>query len=275
MHLDHCVEKPMLKAHTTEDYVFITGIITPQQVMDEFYRLKFDEESLNLQKNCLTDEIIRESPNFREFFFSFAWEGTNYEKSPLGIIEELNPITPDVMETFKQELLMKPVYFYTRDKGIETVENTSCITRQEKESLPFILPVPFTWRRDKVFRGVSYDIFYIDRDIEVFYLIERVLKLVNPSKHIQLSEKRKMSALILESGTCMPKQGDIEFLRKKVLEGINEDIESIGKHFRERAVNELESIYFYNKKWEERINELFGVTGTRLSQVFGSLSNDR
>lgn len=269
LHNHYPYSYPKLPAygHTTEDYVILfCRHFTVEDIMQTLERMNIEEINLENQKDILKEEIKRETSNREEFFFRFVWEGTNYEKSPLGSIARVDTITAAILEDFRRQLISKNILFYSREKGIEIL-NLSNSENSPAPGKPLSLPIAQTWKMNRPFREKWYNIYFFDRDIEAFYLLERVLKELNPARHIQLSEKKRMSALIVEKGADFPLGQNISFLKEKAFEGINKDLADIKANFREQAVNELESVYFYGQQWQDRVARLFNTTENQLSEL--------
>ncbi len=250
-----------IRGHTTEDYVILFCMgLNPEGVMDVLQRMRFAAERIAYHKKILIDEIEQESANDEEAFFYFVWQGTEYEKSPLGTVEATAGITPDKMEELRQGVLKKPIYFYRSSAGLEIINGNG-------QMVPASPAPNITWRRNISFRERGYDICYFNQHIETFYLLTRVLKNLNPDKHIQLSEKKRMSALVLESGTTFPTARSIGPLRREALKDIDAHLLGIRANERERALNELESVYFYGRSWPERIKDLMATADRHLLEL--------
>ncbi|MEA3295821.1 MAG: hypothetical protein U9Q27_01595 [Patescibacteria group bacterium] len=101
--------------------------------------------------------------------------------------------------------------------------------------------------------------------------IEKIFRFKNPQKYIQLTEKREMSALIIEKGCIFPKDYEINPLKVNALVEIKKEIERIRNNFLERALNELESIYFYNKSWVERIDKLLHTSSGDIINIMNKI----
>jgi hypothetical protein len=266
------VKKP--SGYTTEDYVimFLPGIPL-KKIMETLQGMSIGQRELESHKRILIKEIERESANEQEAFFRFVWHGTGsgYEKSPLGTVEDVHTITVDMLEELRREILKKQLFFYSNSTGLETLNASESenMTDTRVDTLPSSFPgINVTWRRDKTYqvKGKTrcYNICYFNSHIEAFYLLQQILKALNPGKHIQLSEKKRMSALIIEAGVQFPTANNIEPLREQTLRELDLDLSEIKENFRERALNELESCYFYGKSWQERIRQLFQTTDRQL-----------
>jgi hypothetical protein len=270
-------KKNKITGHTTEDYVilFCYGL-TPADVMDGLVCLRrpfgeslFEKSSaktfaklsdlLSYHKKRLREEIEEEQANREELFFRFVWRGTGYEKSPLGTPSGIDAINIDVLERFCQGLLKKEIYFYTLEKGVQIFNGPAGGVREPEPGSE-----PVKCLTGKAYENTDYDIYYFKGDIERLYLLARILKHLNPGRHIQLSEKKNMTALIVETGSVFPSRDNIGNLREQALAGIKEDIAEIQTNFSERALNELESMYYRGIKWQERIERLIQVTDHRL-----------
>lgn len=252
--------------YTTEDYVIIfSANVNSAEVMQILRKMSFEKEEIGYHKQILLQEIERKSVNGEEAFFSFVWQGTVYEKSPLGTAAEVKMVTPAMLEDLREEILKQRLFFYNPAAGLEIVNGH----RYRPHPRPgFDIPRS----RSKTFRGKHYDIFYFENCVESCYLLVKILKNLNPGKHIQLSEKKEMSALILEKGTTFPGKHNIEPLRKEARQQLDRDISEIKANKNEIALNELESFYFYGKHWQDRIAELDKTEDRQLLDLAGKLS---
>ncbi|HLP46969.1 MAG TPA: hypothetical protein VK469_13530 [Candidatus Kapabacteria bacterium] len=254
-----------LDGHTTEDYVILFyRNLTLENIIETLRSMDFDNVRLNTHKERLKKEINVNLTNREEFFFRFVWEGTIYEKSPLGLPERVDMISSEIMDAFRCWLLKEYIFGYTQAGGLK-ISNPSTDIPFQRQPLPQV-PIQFV-KKNKHFQDRWYDIYYFNRDSEAFYLLERMLKLLNPQKHIQLSEKKKMSALILEKGICFPTRDQVKTLKKKALAKIIAEISEIESNFEELALNQLESMFFRGYSWPERIEFLLQTTENHLSEL--------
>lgn len=254
--------KPLkIRGYTTEDYVvlFCTNI-TSREVVQTLQQKSFIKEDLELDKKDLIEEIKSESSKEEEAFFSFVWQGTVYEKSPLGTVKGVDTITSIMLRDFRAELLKNRLFFYNCSCGLQIINRD--------EFTPSFSPgLIISHRRYKAFQGKHYNIFYFNHSIESLHLLLKILKDLNPDKHIQLSEKKEKSALIFETGTRFPTNCHMEPLRERALLGLRHDLSIIKINVKERALNELESVYFYDRSWRQRIKKLFQTTNRQLLEM--------
>lgn len=261
-----------ISGHTTEDYVILFGTnLTPQDLMTFMREMSFTREETISEKEILIREIKGKRRSKEESFFKFAWKDTVYEKSPLGEKDMVNAVTTAHLEDFKSLVLKRPLYFYTRAFGLE-IRNNPHETTKPGGTDNLEKHFNILRKRGGRYKRKWYDIFYFDGQVEEMYVLERGLKLMNPGLHIQLSEKKRESALIVERGTRFPAEPDINSFREKALQEIKKEVAGIKENFSEQALNELESIYFYNKGWSERLARLFQTTDSQLLAMVKSLA---
>jgi hypothetical protein len=233
--------------------------------------MSFSREEIISEKEILTREIKEKQRGEEELFFKFAWKDTDYEKSPLGEVDIIKVVTAAHLEDFKSRVLKGPLYFYTRGPGLEIRNNPHEPTKPGGTDIPE-KNFNILRKRGGRYNRKWYDIFYFNGHIEEMYVLERGLKLMNPGLHIQLSEKKRESALIVERGTRFPAGAGITSFREKALREIEKEVADIKENFAEQALNELESIYFYHKRWSERLERLFQTTDGRLLAMVKSLT---
>lgn len=266
--IDRCAGV-MIDGHTTEDYVILfCPYLSLENIIQTLRSMVLANANLETHKERLKKEIEAELANREEFFFRFVWEGSDYEKSPLGKADRVDTISGAALDTLRCRLLQETIFGYTQGGGV-TILNPAAAAQVQPQPLP---PVPIDWVKNKPFGERRYDICYFNRDIEVFYLLERMLKLLNPDKHIQLSEKKKMSALILEKGTRFPID-QVKAVKQKALEQITVEVSEIKSNFEESALNELESMFFYGCPWPERCRRLFRTTDLRITELIKKLTS--
>jgi hypothetical protein len=255
--------------YTTEDYFFLfcTGI-KPRNVLDVIKNLELTKMELSLQKKIAIKEINQEMKNFEEAFFQKVWEGTPYELSPLGDIDGINRITTNIMLDCKTEILKNNVYFYYDNCKIKTINHITFPSKLKSK-------VKLRRRRYMSFNHKRYDVFYFTGGVEFMYLLERILLKENPGRHIQLSEKKQNSAIIIEQGVVYPDTIQISDKKEKILKEIKHEISRICDDFTDRALNELQSLYFYSLPWKRRIDFLSRITDEALLEVVHDLKKYR
>ena len=267
-----------LMGFTNEDYIILFGKkFNAQNLIDTLREMTFTDEPVERTKMGLIKEINAESAKQEEHFFKEIWSGSMYQKSPLGRIPQVEKVSCNDLEVLRSQLMSRQIYIYFLSKGVE-VCNSSINSGQNENAvsppspLPSPLPTTFTWRRNIRFGQRQYHIYYFNRDIESFYLISRVLQFYNPEKHIQLSEKKYMSALIIQNGTEFPGPDvALEKVFEDVFIQMDEEIISIQQNFKELAMNCLESIYFYGVSWEERIQRMKSVSPSQIAKLLNEI----
>ncbi|MBE0461276.1 MAG: hypothetical protein IBX60_06550 [Candidatus Aminicenantes bacterium] len=156
-----------------------------------------------------------------------------------------------------------PLYFFKRNGSVIIFNRSSNKKRK-------YMGLKITHRKHE-FKKRFYDVYYFNGESEKLFLLKNMLQLVNSKKHIQLTEKREMSALIIEKGCIFPKDYEINPLKVNALVEMKKEIERIRNNFLERALNELESIYFYNKSWVERIDKLLHTSSDDIINIMNKI----
>jgi hypothetical protein len=255
-----------VRGHTTEDYVILFGRgLTAVDMGRVLKEMSLAPEEIESEKEGLIGEIEQERHREEEFFFRFVWQGTDYEKTPLGQIEAVRAIGVALLEGLRAQLLHMPLYFYTGDSGLQIV-NPPAAAGMPPTSLNI------RRRRSEPFGDTHYHIYYFNGQIEAMYLLERVLKKANPDHHVQLSEKKRESALIVQQGARFPTGDTISSLKESVLREIRHEVSGIQENFDEKALNELESVYFYNTRWSQRLDRLFRTSDRQLLTLAARLA---
>lgn len=262
-------EGARVTGHTTEDYiVFFAMNFSPQEFVTLMDGMSFEPDNTEDEKNVLIREIEREQHNEEEGFFKFVWSGSNYEKSPLGTVEEAQGITPEILEDFRLKVMDMPLFFYSvnTEEPLEIV-NGDAFTCECPEDFNIYQ------RREGEFEDVTYRIFFFNGWVEQMYLLKYVMDAKYPDLRFHVSEKKKSSAFIVQEGAEWPDADEIEDLKKKAIQAIGEDVEQIKDHFPELALNELESVYFYNKRWLPRIQAALDTETSQLLEIIEKLKS--
>ncbi len=258
-----------ITGHTTEDYIVLFSFnFFPEEFFALMNGMSFEAENTEQEKDVLIREIEREEHNEEEGFFKFVWSGTNYEKSPLGTIEAARGITPEILEEFRLKVVDMPLFFYKNhvEDGLEIIN---------PEAFSCTPPEDFTiyQRFEGAFDDRNYRIFYFTGWVEQMFLLKYILDVKNPELRIHVSEKKKSSAFIVEEGVIWPSAEEIDELRTQACDAIKKDEEQIKSYFPERALNELESVFFYNKRWPLRIQSALGTPTSQLLKILEKLKS--
>ena len=262
-------EGARVTGHTTEDYiVFFALNFSPEEFVALMDGMSFEPENTEEEKDVLIREIEREQHNEEEGFFKFVWSGSNYEKSPLGTVEAARGITPEILEDFRLNVMDMPLFFYKANTEAPLqIVNGDAFTCECPEDFNLYQ------RREGEFEDVAYHIFYFEGWVEQIYLLKYVLEAKNPDCRIHVSEKKKSSAFILQEGAQWPAADEIEGLKSTAITAIKKDVEQIKDHFPELALNELESVYFYNKRWMDRIQAALETETSQLLEIIEKLKS--
>lgn len=251
--------------YTTEDYIIcFCSHISPPEVVKIIEDIKVNKNEIRINIKKLIEEIKTERLKDEELFFQKVWRNTKYQKTPLGSIQDIKKITIGNVVNFRKRILQKALYFYDPDSGINVFNHA---IKEEVNTPGFKIISMLEIRHKEKF----YDVFYIKGEMEAFFLLEKILKIRNPGKHIQISEKKEMSSIIIEKGSKLPEMNEIDKLSEDAFVYIENEINDIKNNFVERALNELESIYFYNKSWIDRVNTLFKTKKSRISGIITEL----
>jgi hypothetical protein len=227
-----------------------------------------NEKGFLLEKMLIQEEVKGNNSNDSENFFRKVWKDTIYMASPLGDMASIERITREDMIRFKERILRDQIYCYDSYENVTIINN-------ENSKMKNIYPQGFIYLGSTqiIFKKKSYEIFYFEGRPERLYLLERILKIKNPDKLTQLNEKKKRCALILESKSNFPEnENEISNLMPGALSSIMEDVSSIKSNFSERAINELESAFFYGDRWKNRIDTLLSTQSHEILNIIDILS---
>ncbi len=251
----------IIKGFTVEDYIFLYCQNTDaEKFIETIKNIKITASELSKLKLILKKEIQKKTNTENEKFFKRIWKKTIYEKSPRGDLKLIDKINIKDIMNLKYKVLKMPLYFYGGNNKVNILNGK---INYKKNNNQFNV----LYNRYIFHKNTHYNIIYFINEIEKIYIIEKILQQKNPTKHIQISEKRKMSALILEKNCVFPQISEINFLKEKALEKLKTEINQIKKNFCERALNELESVFFYNIHWVKRIKKLFNISENDIIRI--------
>lgn len=243
---------------TTEDYVILfCHDISPGKILNTLHDLPMDPLLFEKIKNGLIDKLEYQKANQNTGFFRFVWKNTSYEqyvKNPLGEVDDIRSITLELMEEFKRRISKKELFFYTND-GLERINGIGCGWGERTE------PAEVSWEKDREYKNTRFDIGCLTGNIDVFYLLIKIISQwdENKSKRIQYSEKKRAAAFVLESGTSFPPTNVLPRLREKAILDIARQVTAVRVNFVDNAINELESVFFSGQPWYRRVQKLFHV----------------
>jgi hypothetical protein len=255
---------------TTEDYIILfCSKIKPPAFLNVIEGMKFDENDLYTDKEIIIKEIEEGKSIEAELFFSEVWRNTKYMKSPLGSIDYVKKISPGDLIELKDKIIGSEILCYEFEGNITDLSGN--FKPGEKNNNDFNILDKFEIK----YKNNLFDIFYIKGGIEKFYLLEKILGMKYPGRHIQINEKKRMSSFIIEKGLRYPVLEEISNLYGEALKLIENEINEIKKSFYDRALNELESIFFYNSTWLNRLEILFNIKDLHLFKVIDKLKHFR
>jgi len=247
---------------TTEDYImFFFEKMYPGYFIGRLKKLGFNKEIIESEKEKIKEEIYEKKLDNEERFFKIIWQNTIYSKSPIGNVTDVNKISVKDLEKLRKEILKMPLYFFKRNGSVIIFNRSSNKKRK-------YMGLKITHRKHE-FKKRFYDVYYFNGESEKLFLLKNMLQSVNSKKHIQLSEKKKMSALIIERGSRFLNKSDFAKLRETAIREITKKSDRM--NFYEKAIKELESIYFYNKSWVERIDKLLHTSSDDIINIMNKI----
>lgn len=255
----------LVGGHTTEDYVILyCRKLYLTRIINTLKKIHVTSDELEFEKKKISFEIEDKSFMKAESFFRFVWQGTCYEKSPLGTADEVKRVSVKDIKDLWYQLLDKRWFFFSQEKGMEIVNKRIPIKKKETKQNIWL-------KKECIYRDKFYHIAYFSSRTEEMYLLGIILQALNPDNHIQLSEKRDQSALIMEKGTIFPCKLNITSLREAAIREVEELIIEIKNNFYEIALNELESHYFYDKPWSVRLETLKKTSEKQILDIIEEL----
>ncbi len=274
-----------LHGFTAEDYIFLYfKNFSPSNIIDCLQGLDLNKIDLDMEKRVLSAEFERERNNEEEHFFRTIWQGTGYEKSPLGDVLEIEAktTTADLAE-LHEKVMKHPQLFYEKDKGLTIVNQNRHVIGcpkipGEHKVHPYVRPENFRAdctlieKRVTSYKEKTLKLFFFKGNIEPLYIMEKYLREQNPGKMVQISEKKEMSVFIIEEGCFFPAADNIGQIKKYVLAQLKQEIKGIKENFVDRALNELESMWFYDMPWTQRCDRLLRIPDEQLLKTMRSLN---
>jgi len=243
---------------TTEDYFIIfTSNLSHLEMVENLKKMVFDNAELGIEKEFLIKEIEKKKNNPGEIFFRNIWRDFKYSKSPLGKKQDIQRVSILDILNLKNKII-KTGFISTNEKSqIISFKEFKCGYNYKCAEITFI--------KKKAYK--NYSIIFFKNAIEYMYLLERILRQKNPNKHIQLSEKKDISAFIMEKGIIFPNIKELIKLKEYSQKQIWNELNLIALNFYNRAINELESYYYYNLSWQQRINCFLNITNFNLIEI--------
>lgn len=247
-----------ISGYTSEDYILLcTTILTPKDFIKAIQNFKPEKHFIFREKRKIKNEIHKKNGDDSERFFQMVWRGTPYEKSPMGTESGIESLDEEALSGFAGQIQAKNLFFYSHPGRLSV--------KKKKDPIPLTnrRPHPAGWS-DRP----DYSIFFFSRHIEKIHLIRSILQIANPEKHIQVSEKKTLCALVIEKGVKIPPFNHIKGIQKKALIKIEEEVEEMKRDPVSLGINELESIYFLRSSWTQRLKTLRRFTTTDVQQTF-------
>ncbi len=242
---------------TSEDYVLANFYnSTVDDVLRLLDDLIFSDSNILMEKEIILNEIQQERLSTSELFFRKLWKGTAYENSPLGSPDFLSSIAFNDLINYKYKVTSSVKYLFTsaNDGSVSKIENTSWKNTIMNKSVS----------RDTKHRFDFEENQYIDIEIknesEILYLIKEIISIFNPGKLVSIFEKKNIRSFVLEASCILPYREEFEKLLPAATRNIKTQLTEIENQFQDRALNELESVYYKNKKWSERRQAFFSTS---------------
>ena len=264
--IEHVLGQAKNIGQTVEDYIMLLcDGIELETFLDILNDLRFNDDIVNTEKEMIRSELKFRGRGYNEIFFRKVWENTDYEKSPLGDLMTLSDIGIRELETLKRKILRNKILNFSKKSGINI--GNPC---KENDSIKKA-DMSFLRSKHLLCFEKEYKILFFDKIKEEVFVLVQVLKILNPNKHIQISEKLTESALIIENDCMYPKFQEIKELKKEAMRIITNEIAEIKESFYYLSINELESRFFYNKSWKTRIKLLRKTNDRALFNVLSDI----
>jgi hypothetical protein len=268
--LEHilCRQSPNIWGITREDYILLfMNQYSEKQIINLIQNLEISEEEVDRVRRIISQEIVQEYTAEEEINGRKIWQATVYEKSPLGTLEDLNKIKREHIEKVKRTILTKYLFFY---------KEAAHISRQTgaKNAIRSVCPGLGIVRTRKL--GIlknMFNAFYFHQCPNELYMLKEIMKIFNPGRCILLSEKRKMAAFLIDQCCKFPDAHQIPSLKKNAIDVLYNEIEEIKSNFINRALNELETLYFRNLCWEHRILKTIHSTDTSIVNLMNKMKD--
>lgn len=252
------------EAFTTEDYMFFLGqgISDKKGIFKRLKKMQFENEIVDEEMKIIKNEIKSQSDNL----FNYIWEGTKYENHPIGIFEANIKNVRNHLNFIKNDIEMDNIFYFPIEAKDDNIFNRR---RKRKHYDEFINIWTKIINRDQKL----FYVYYFDISSDILFLIEEILSLFNKNEFIQYSDKRYLSALIVEKGTIFPQPSQISNILECAKNELNLKIKRIKRAFFSKALNELESLFFYERRWEDRINRCLSVNESEVEKILEILKN--
>jgi len=265
-----CWQSPYLWGVTREDYILLfMHQCAEKEIINLIRNLQISEEEIDRIKRIVLKEILQEHGKEEEICGRKIWQSTEYEKSPLGTFEDVQKIRRKELENVKRTILMRPLFFYKEATRIFPQREAKNMTQSVCPGLEIVR------RRKLDFHKKIFLAFYFHQCPDELYVLKDIMKIFNSGRCVLLSEKRKMSAFLIDQGCKFPDRHQIPDLKKNAIDLLYRDIDEIKNNFIDRALNELESLYFRNLSWEDRIFRMIHSADASIVNLMCQMKNHR
>ncbi|MBN2260740.1 MAG: insulinase family protein [Clostridiales bacterium] len=222
---------------TTEDYIaIIVKHCEYLYLLDLIRKMRISNKEIRKEKNKIMLEIEEKRKSISEIFFKIIWADTIYQNSPLGCAHSINAIQRLDLIKKKEQILKLPIY--TNNKQKEIAYNI-------KESVARGALFTVLFKRSLSINKREYGVIYFLNDLDYLILATEILKIANPNKHIQISIKKKLCAIIIQWGSVFPEYRNMNAFMTKAIQKMNIEINKMNENVFKRILFSLESFYYY------------------------------
>lgn len=252
------------EAFTTEDYMFFwgEGISDKKEIFKRLKKMRFENEIVKKEMKIIKNEIKFKSDNL----FNSIWEGTMYEYHPMGTFEANIKNVRSHLDFIKNDMEMDNIFYFPIEAKKNNIFNQRNNRKYDGEFANIWTKI-INWDQELFY------VYYFDISSDILFLIEEILSLFNKNELIQYSDKRYLSALIVEKNTIFPQSSQITNILECAKNELKLKINRIKRDFFSNALNELESIFFYERRWEDRINRCLSVNESEVEKILETLKN--
>lgn len=238
---------------TTNDYIMLfCSKCSNEEVVETMESLKIEEVNIERNREKIRSEIIKSMKVRNEIFFRKVWDGTIYEKSPVGTESEINIISRKDLIGMQKKVIKGTIYIYNNykisifnkhvDKNNYKIKKINIINKS-------------TFKHDKNY----YKRIIFEGESDIFNLICEMLSFFDPNRYVQLIEKKQLSTIILERDFIFPEYNELITLKTKCLKEIQRVNLLLDKSYFHKSMKELISFFYHNKIISDRIKYIFNI----------------
>jgi hypothetical protein len=259
---------PSAKGYTTEDYIFIISV---DNTIDDYpcvlRNINISEECFSFEKEVIYQEIKQGSKRKNDIFKKL-WRNTIYESNPIGSISGIEKISVIDIKRHVNKILCEP--FYISRSGV--IDEIYVVIKNRINRLEYVggykeRILNILCRDEIQLSHKAFKVVYFKNSEDIAHIMKIILERINRSKKIYFYERKQFSTFLYEKSCIWPGTDYMEENYKQITDDILNAYRNLNKSSIDKSLNELESIYYYNRKWKSRISAALNIDLIKLNEM--------